>query len=193
MQQPCDCPVMSQADACSKCMHNHVITPWCHRLMHAVTARALLFQFCLVYTFTPAKLLWLSWVTMKKKFYNIESRFPFFIGMNVKPHVLAIEVKTLLATFTHTHTHTHTHTNIVFLSLSHIVSLSITHIVSLYHIVSLSHTHSLSLSHTHTHRYVHADIWLPWTNLLRWVDFYIENIIYLFNKTSYLNEDINCA
>jgi hypothetical protein len=31
----------------------------------------------------------------------------------------------------------------------------------------------------------------PCTNLLRSSPFYIENIIYIFNKTSYLNEEVN--
>ncbi len=35
--------------------------------------------------------------------------------------------------------------------------------------------------------------WPPNTNLYRSAPFYIENIIYIFNKTSYLNEEVNCT
>jgi hypothetical protein len=35
--------------------------------------------------------------------------------------------------------------------------------------------------------------WPPCTNLFRSAPFYIENIIYIFNKTSYLNEEVNCT
>ncbi len=33
--------------------------------------------------------------------------------------------------------------------------------------------------------------WSPCTNLFRSAPFYIEHIIYIFNKTTYLNEDVN--
>jgi hypothetical protein len=46
MQQPRDQPVMSQADACTYCMHRPMMS-------QADTALALLFQFHLGYTFTP--------------------------------------------------------------------------------------------------------------------------------------------
>ncbi len=35
--------------------------------------------------------------------------------------------------------------------------------------------------------------WPPCTNLFRLDPFYIENIIYLFYKTSYLNEEVKCT
>ncbi len=35
--------------------------------------------------------------------------------------------------------------------------------------------------------------WPPCTNLFRSVPFYIENIINIFNKTSNLNEEVNCT
>ncbi len=33
--------------------------------------------------------------------------------------------------------------------------------------------------------------WPPCTNLYKSAHFYIKNIIYIFNKTSYLNEEVN--
>jgi len=35
--------------------------------------------------------------------------------------------------------------------------------------------------------------WPICTNLFRSAPFYIENIIYILNKTSYLNEEVNCT
>ena len=35
--------------------------------------------------------------------------------------------------------------------------------------------------------------WPPCTNLSRSATFYIENIIYIINKTGYLNEEVNCT
>jgi hypothetical protein len=35
--------------------------------------------------------------------------------------------------------------------------------------------------------------WPPCTNLFRWALFYKEDIIYLFYKTSYLKEEVNCT
>jgi hypothetical protein len=35
--------------------------------------------------------------------------------------------------------------------------------------------------------------WPPCTNLFISAPFYIENSIYIFNKTSYLNEEVNCT
>jgi hypothetical protein len=34
--------------------------------------------------------------------------------------------------------------------------------------------------------------WPPWTTQFRSAPFYIEVIIYLFYKTRYLNEEVNC-
>jgi hypothetical protein len=35
--------------------------------------------------------------------------------------------------------------------------------------------------------------WPPCANLLTSAPFYIENMINIFNKTSYLNEEVNCS
>ncbi len=34
--------------------------------------------------------------------------------------------------------------------------------------------------------------WAPWTNQFGWAEYYFENIFYLFYKTSYANEEVNC-
>ncbi len=35
--------------------------------------------------------------------------------------------------------------------------------------------------------------WPPCTNQFRWAPFYIENVMYLFHKSNYLNEVVNCT